>query len=67
VNFDGAASNVRVWFDGKKVSTRIYARDELVPGRKYAGPAIVAEYSATTVIPPGKRFHVDTVGGLLIK
>ena len=43
-----------VLFDGKKLSTAIYSREALTPGKKYQGPAIITEYSATTVIPPGK-------------
>ncbi len=55
-----------VLFDGKKLKTKIYSRDALQPGKKYSGPAIITEYSATTVIPPGKRFHLDLVGNLVV-
>jgi len=55
-----------VLFDGKKLPTKIYSRDELNSGKTYLGPAIITEYSATTVIPPGKRFHLDSVGNLVI-
>jgi len=55
-----------VFFDGKKLPTKIYSRDDLLPGKRYSGPAVVTEYSATTVIPPGKRFHMDEVGNLII-
>jgi len=55
-----------VLFDGKKVKTKILSRKDLRPGKNYSGPAIVTEYSATTVIPPGKRFHIDKVASLII-
>jgi N-methylhydantoinase A len=55
-----------VLFDGKKYETRIYSRESLKPGKKYSGPAIITEYSATTVIPPGKRFHVDAATNLIV-
>jgi N-methylhydantoinase A len=55
-----------VLFDSKKLRTAIRSRDTLQPGKKYSGPAIVTEYSATTVIPPGKRFHVDAAGNLIV-
>jgi N-methylhydantoinase A len=55
-----------VVFDGKKLPTKLYARDELRPGKKYSGPAIITEYSATTVIPPGKRFHLDRAANLIV-
>jgi N-methylhydantoinase A len=57
---------VPVLFDGKNVSTAIYSRDALKPGKPYSGPAIITEYSATTIIPPGKRFHIDDAKNLLI-
>jgi N-methylhydantoinase A len=55
-----------VVFDGKKLAASIYSRDTLKPGKTCAGPAIVTEYSATTVIPPGRHFQVDRAGNLLI-
>ncbi len=55
-----------VLFDGKTLPTKIYSRDQLRLGRRYSGPAIITEYSATIVVPPGKRFHLDRVGNLLI-
>jgi N-methylhydantoinase A len=59
-------SEAQVQFDGKKLKTAIYSREALKLGRKYSGPAIVTEYSATTVIPPGKRFRVDQAGNLIV-
>jgi N-methylhydantoinase A len=61
-----SASEVRVLFGGKKLKTKIHSRDNLHPDKKYSGPAIITEYSATTVIPPGKRFHLDRAGNLII-
>jgi N-methylhydantoinase A len=55
------------FFDGRFTRTRIYDRAELMAGRAYAGPAIVTEYSATTVVPPGMRFLVDRAGCLVIR
>jgi N-methylhydantoinase A len=55
-----------VSFEGKKLATAICLRDTLKPGKKYSGPAIITEYSATTVIPPGKRFHLDPAGNLIV-
>jgi N-methylhydantoinase A len=56
-----------VLFAGKKVTTAILARDALKIGKKYFGPAVVTEYSATTVIPPGKGFWLDKWGNLMIE
>jgi len=55
-----------VQFDDKKLATTIYSRDALAPGRTYPGPAIITEYSATTVIPPGKHFRVDPAANLIV-
>jgi N-methylhydantoinase A len=57
---------VAVAFDGKKLQTKIHSRDDLRPGKNYPGPAIITEYSATTVVPPGKRFHLDRAANLII-
>jgi N-methylhydantoinase A len=46
--------------------TPVYRRDDLAPGRRLDGPAIVCEYSATTLIPPLWRAIVDRHGGLLL-
>jgi N-methylhydantoinase A len=61
-----STSEVPVLFLGKKLKTKIHSRDTLQPGKKYSGPAIITEYSATTVIPPGKRFHIDRASNLII-
>src|SRR5579864_8812708 len=55
-----------VHFDGKTLKTKIYSRDELAPRRIYSGPAIITEYSATTVIPPTVRFRADKANNLII-
>jgi N-methylhydantoinase A len=61
-----SAPKSSVLFDGEKFATASYSRDTLKPGKKYRGPAIITEYSATTVIPPGKRFHLDPAGNLIV-
>jgi N-methylhydantoinase A len=55
-----------VSFDGKKLNAAIHSRETLKPGRIYSGPAVITEYSATTVIPREKRFHLDRAGNLVI-
>jgi N-methylhydantoinase A len=58
----------RIFFNGRSHSTAIISRESLNPSRgpKLRGPAIVTEYSATTVIPPGFGGHVDRAGNLVI-
>jgi N-methylhydantoinase A len=55
-----------VLFDGKKLATSIYSRDALKAGKTYSGPAIITEYSATTVVPPNKPFHIDPARNLIV-
>src|SRR5690242_19458029 len=62
-NFKSTSS--QVVFNGRGRSTIIYQREQLRPGKKLSGPAIVTEYSATTVIPPGMRFHMDNARNLI--
>jgi N-methylhydantoinase A len=55
-----------VLFEGKKLATAIHSRDAIKPGQIHSGPAIVTEYSATTVIPPNQRFELDPFSNLII-
>ncbi|HEV2688781.1 MAG TPA: hydantoinase/oxoprolinase family protein, partial [Bryobacteraceae bacterium] len=55
-----------VLFGDKKIPTTIYARAALRSGKKYSGPAVITEYSATTVVPPRMRWWLDKPGNLVI-
>jgi N-methylhydantoinase A len=57
----------RVLFHSKTLITPVFERLDLVPSQAMTGPAVITEYSATTVIPPGKKFWVDEAENLLIK
>lgn len=60
-------SSARMVFGGKLVSAQILPRAVLKPGRRYKGPAIITEYSATTVVPPGLIFQADKAANLLVE
>jgi N-methylhydantoinase A len=45
----------------------IYDGDALEPGMDFVGPAIIEEYGATTVVPPGLPCHVDDYGNYHIR
>ncbi|HEX3280883.1 MAG TPA: hydantoinase/oxoprolinase family protein [Pyrinomonadaceae bacterium] len=62
-----AAKHVTAYLDGKKLSAAVYDRDTLRPGMKLGAPAIVTEYSSTTLIPPGTSTEVDASGNLIIQ
>jgi len=61
------AERAPVFFHDQAVNTSVFERGDLVPGRFMSGPAVITEYSATTVIPAGKRFWVDASENLLIR
>lgn len=39
--------------------TPVYDREKLFPGHLMQGPAVIEEYSSTTVIFPGQEAHID--------
>jgi N-methylhydantoinase A len=56
-----------VVFSGRPLPTQILARDALVPGSTFRGPAIVVEYSSTTVVPPYAAAGVDDQENMIIQ
>ncbi len=48
-----------VYFRGKLFQTPVYTRAHLKSGNRFPGPAIVTDYSATTVVSPGWRAAID--------
>jgi N-methylhydantoinase A len=58
----------RVAFEADKtLDTTIYDRDKLNVGVSFAGPAIVEQFDATTVVPLGWRAFVDRHGNLILE
>ena len=43
---------------GAREDAHVIARSSLSEGDTFAGPAVVTEYSGTTVVPPGWRGEV---------
>jgi N-methylhydantoinase A len=56
-----------VFFSEKRLAAAIFSRDSMPIGRKYSGPAIITEYSATTAVPPDMRFKSERSGNLIIE
>ena len=57
----------KVFFDKEPQKTRFYSRERLRPGHRIVGPAVVLEYSATTLIAPDFRAVVDEWFNLLVE
>jgi len=59
-------STCRAYFHAKWVETPVYTRQLLRTGNRFAGPAIITDYSATTVILRGWQAHVDVYENLIL-
>ena len=67
---DGGAARPRssrpvhfnTWYD-----TPVYIRDDLAPGMRFDGPAIIEQSDTTTVVEPGMDVVIDPKGNMLVK
>jgi N-methylhydantoinase A len=57
----------RVMFDSQWTDAPVFQRSLLSPGNRFDGPAIVHEYSATTVVPSGCSVHLDLYSNMVIE
>ena len=69
---DAQSGTRRVYFeaemrDGEWQEAPVWRREVLLAGNEIAGPAIIEEISATTVLYPGDRAHVDAIGSLIVE
>jgi N-methylhydantoinase A len=62
-----ALETTTTWFGGKPCKTLVYDRTPLLHGHVIKGPAIVGEYSATTLVPPDFVCKVDAYGNLVLR
>src|SRR6185503_1304161 len=65
---DAARKGMRpVHFDSDSIETALYERDRLDVGTGIDGPAIVEQFDATTVVPPGWSARVDPLRNLILE
>ena len=57
----------RVYTGGRVVDAAVYDRDAMVPGDAVAGPAVIREANATTVVEPGWRATLTARGDLVLE
>ena len=65
-----ALKGERALFDvdaGSFVTAKIYDRAKLLAGDRIAGPAIIDQFDATTVVLAGQTATVDTTATLIIE
>jgi N-methylhydantoinase A len=56
-----------IFSDGVEAAAPVIERNLLRPGNRFAGPALVVEYSTTTVVPPGFDARVDEWFNLILE
>ena len=54
-------------FMGKRVATAVYRRSDLLEGMQIDGPAVIEEFTSTTLLAPGDRLKVGKLGELNIR
>jgi N-methylhydantoinase A len=64
---ESACTGSREAYFSRLVRVPVYARDKLRAGHRFAGPAIVEQYDATTVVCPEQTVYVDDYGNLMIE
>ena len=57
---------VQMFSGGQTHETPVFAREHMIPGDRVAGPAIVAERNATTIIEPGWQCEVTAHNHLVL-
>ncbi len=68
-NGAGPAGKRQAYFEdyGGWVEADAYVRDELSPGTRIEGPAVIDQFDSTTVLPPETTATVDDYANLLVK
>jgi len=67
VSGEPVANSRRPVYFGGWHDTPVYQRNDLGPGMRFNGPAIVEQSDTTTVIEPDMTVNVDVHGNLLVK
>lgn len=63
----GSERRIDMTFGGEIFSGDLVNRESLETGKLVAGPALVVEYSTTTVIPPGFVGGIDSAANLILR
>lgn len=63
---DAETGRRRLYADGRWHEARVYSREALPLGAEIAGPAVIEQVDATTVVEPGSIARGDPIGNLRI-
>jgi len=61
------AARTRIYADGLWHEAPVHQRETLAPGTRIAGPALLADAGATTILEPGWLAEISPRGDLLLK
>ncbi len=61
------AEMFRCFWQDRWAKTPVFDRETMRPGQKGNGPAIITEFSATTLVPPGWNYNCEGHGHLLLQ
>jgi len=64
---DAETGRRRLYADGHWHEAHVYSREALPLGAEIAGPAVIEQVDATTVVEPGATAKVDAIGNLRIR
>jgi N-methylhydantoinase A len=56
-----------VFFEGTYQKTPVIDREKLSPGNEFSGPALIVEYTSTTLVPPWAKVKVDRFKNLILE
>jgi N-methylhydantoinase A len=56
-----------VSFEGTYQKTPVIDREKLSPGNEFSGPALIVEYTSTTLVPPWAKVKVDRFKNLILE
>jgi N-methylhydantoinase A len=56
----------KVYLTARSTEIPVYSRDELFAGMRLTGPAIITEYSSTTLVPGDRRVEIDPWLNLIV-
>ncbi|ETW94010.1 MAG: hydantoinase [Candidatus Entotheonella factor] len=59
--------NVEVYLSGAQRSVPLYDRQQLQPGQRFSGPAVISQSDCTTCVPDGFDGRIDAYGNLILR
>jgi 5-oxoprolinase (ATP-hydrolysing) len=59
--------SIRMFVNGQWQEAPIYDRQPLQPGDRFHGPALVVEYSATSVVPADFAARIDSQHNIILR